>query len=283
MKNIFIPLMSILIFSSCTPNSETAVTDQEGPLPVHDSFTYTEAEMSSITNDVVNISSADRDAVAAAIKSDPAGFLSLADEMLAEDPSLFTLVDKQHPLASGFVPEDLINLDDIGLLKKNKGGMQIRRIALPSLIEMNEAAKAEGLSLLHSSAYRSYVYQVKTYNYWVEQMGKEEADKVSAAPGKSQHQLGLVLDFGNIDDSYEETPEGIWQLENAWKFGWSLSFPKGKEELTGYSYECWHYRYVGKAAARMERDFFQGLQQNMLVFWQEKAEELRSRHIEPQP
>ena len=279
MKFYLFPLMILLILSGCSRNSDTAKIDQAGPLAVYKSFSYTEEEMNTFADDVVNMSSEDRKAIGDAIKTDPIGFLTLADEMLAEDPSLFTLVDKQHPLESSFVPEDLVNLDDIGLLDKNKEGMQIRRIALPALIEMNEAAKAEGLSLLHSSAYRSYVYQVKTYNHWVEQMGKDEADKISAQPGKSQHQLGLVIDFGNIDDSYETTPEGTWQLENAWKYGWSLSFPKGKEELTGYSYECWHYRYIGKAAAEMERKYFGGIQQNLLEFWLEKSDELRARHI----
>ncbi len=276
MKNMIFPLVvSLLFFSGCSGSSDNVSAQTEGPLPVSKSFTLIQDDMDMIVSDIPEISTEDRDAIGKAISSDSRGFLDLAGEMLKEDPSLFTLVDKQHPLESSFVPADLADLDDIGLLKKNKPGMQIRRIALPSLIEMTRAAEAEGLKLLHSSAYRSYVYQVKTFNYWVEQMGREEAEKVSAVPGRSQHQLGLALDFGNIDDSYEQTPEGIWQLENAWKYGWSLSFPKGKEDLTGYSYECWHYRYIGKAAAQMERKYFQGLQQNLLVFWQEKADYLK--------
>ncbi len=280
MKNTIFPLvLTLAFFSGCSNSSDNMPAEPEGPPPVLASFTLTGPDIDALMSDIPEISVADREAIQAALSENPQEFLTLASEMLREDPSLFILVDKQHPLESSFVPADLGNMDDIGLLNKNKTGMQVRRIALPSLIEMTRAARAENLDLVHSSAYRSYVYQVKTFNYWVEQMGREEAEKVSAVPGKSQHQLGLAVDFGSIDDSYEQTPEGQWQLENAWKYGWSLSFPKGKEDLTGYSYECWHYRYIGKAAARMEREFFQGLQQNLLLFWRDKEAYLRESYL----
>ncbi|MDC7220734.1 MAG: M15 family metallopeptidase [Spirochaetales bacterium] len=283
MKNFLFPIIILAIFSACSNSSETTASEPEGPLPLHSSFSYTEEDLDELIDGVTGIDAPSREAIMTAVKANPETFFDLMEEMLKEDPSLFILVDKQHPLESSYIPPDLVNMDDISLFKKNKSAMQIRRICLPSLIEMNQAAEEEGLELLHSSCYRSYVYQVKTYNYWVEQLGKEEADKVSAYPGKSQHQLGLALDFGSIDDSYAETAEGAWQLENAWKYGWSLSFPEGKEELTGYSYECWHYRYIGKAAARVEKEYFHGLQQNLLTFWKEKEEDIRSHKLSESP
>ncbi|MDC7224345.1 MAG: M15 family metallopeptidase [Spirochaetales bacterium] len=280
MKKLFIPIVFLLIFSGCSKEGDSAVTAQEGPQPVHPSFTYTADDLSLLTSDVIGLDAAAREELGKAVQADPETFLSLAEKMLSQEENLFILVDKQHPLESSYIPADLINMDDISILRKNKSGMQLRGIALPDLLEMNEAARAEGLELLHSSCYRSYVQQVRTYNYWVGQLGQEEADKVSAHPGKSQHQLGLALDFGSIDESYEFTPEGAWQLENAWKYGWSLSYPKGQEELTGYSYECWHYRYIGKDAALMEHNYFQGLQQNLLTFWKEKEADIKA-HLVP--
>jgi zinc D-Ala-D-Ala carboxypeptidase len=278
MKKLFIPLVLLTLFSGCSHSEESTLSEAEGPQPVHKSFTYTADDLNELISSVTGLSPETRIELANAVAANPVEFLTLTEKMLSEDPTLFLLVDKQHPLESSYIPEDLVNLDDISLLKKNKSGMQIRRIALPALIEMNEAAEADGLSLLHSSCYRSYVYQVKTFNYWVSQMGQKEAEKISAYPGKSQHQLGLALDFGSIDETYADTPEGTWQLENAWKYGWSLSFPEGQEDLTGYSYECWHYRYIGKEAALMERNYFSSLQQNLIVFWNEKEADLRSHH-----
>ena len=122
-----------------------------------------------------------------------------------------------------------------------------------------------------SSAYRSYDYQAGLYNRHVEQLGKAAADRVSARPGHSQHQLGTTIDFGSIAAGYGETPNGRWLAAHAWRFGFSLSYPAGYEEYTGYDYEPWHFRYLGRVGTRLEREFFAGLQQRFLVFLAEWA------------
>jgi D-alanyl-D-alanine carboxypeptidase len=106
----------------------------------------------------------------------------------------------------------------------------------------------------------------------VQTYGKEAADRESAQPGKSQHQLGLVMDFAPIGDAFTNTPASTWLIKNAGRFGWSLSFPDGYEDVTGYRGESWHYRYVGKDLAYFIYRYFDGIQQYALQFikaWQE--------------
>ncbi len=92
------------------------------------------------------------------------------------------------------------------------------------------------------------------------------ADSESAVPGYSQHQLGTAIDFGSITDAFDATPESRWLADHAWRYGFSLSYPKGYEWLTGYRYEGGRYRYIGRAAAEMQRAFFADIQQYLLLF-----------------
>jgi D-alanyl-D-alanine carboxypeptidase len=144
--------------------------------------------------------------------------------------------------------------------------MMLRKAAFDALEEMAAAAQSEGVTLTASSAYRSFNYQRDVYNRIVRQLGQEAADRVSARPGHSQHQLGLVVDFGSIDNSFAETAQGRWIAANASEFGWSLSYPRGYEDITGYSWESWHYRYVGKDLAAFIDRHFDGIQQYALEF-----------------
>jgi D-alanyl-D-alanine carboxypeptidase len=131
---------------------------------------------------------------------------------------------------------------------------------------MDAAARSEGVVLAISSAYRSYAYQKQVFARNVAEDGLELARRSSAEPGRSQHQLGAAIDFGSIDDSFAETKAGKWLAANARRFGFSPSYPKGMEGLTGYRWESWHYRYVGEEAAALEAEFFGGLQARMIAF-----------------
>ncbi len=195
--------------------------------------------------------------------------LSLLEEektFRSDDKSFFFLVDKKHLAEKTYIPKDLVSLETNALFDVNKGGMQIRREAFASLSEMAKASLDDGVRLLVGSAYRSYDYQEKLFNYWVSVDGLEEAERESAIPGTSQHQLGMVIDFGSISDDFAETDEEKWLSKNAASFGWSLSFPKGYEDVTGYRWECWHFRYIGKNACRIQDKWFCGIQQFMLEF-----------------
>ena len=184
----------------------------------------------------------------------------------ADDKSLFFLIDKKHTATSSYVPKDLVSLEKNSLFDLNKAGMKIRAEAYSALNEMAQAALNDGTRLLVSSAYRSYSYQENLFNYWVSVDGLEEAERESARPGTSQHQLGTAVDFGSISDDFDKTRMGQWVYKNAADYGWSLSFPKGYEDVTGYRWECWHFRYIGKNACRFQQKWFGGIQQFMLEF-----------------
>lgn len=183
-----------------------------------------------------------------------------------DDKSLFFLIDKKHTASSSYAPKDLVSLEKNSLFDLNKAGMKIRAEAYSALNEMAQAALNDGIRLLVSSAYRSYSYQENLFNYWVSVDGLEEAERESSRPGTSQHQLGTAVDFGSISDDFDKTQMGQWIYKNAADYGWSLSFPKGYEDVTGYRWECWHFRYIGKNACRFQQKWFGGIQQFMLEF-----------------
>ncbi len=116
--------------------------------------------------------------------------------------------------------------------------------------KMQTAAKNDGLSIYISSGFRSYQTQVAVYNSWVQKDGKSVADTYSARPGYSEHQTGLAMDLNTINQSFANTKEYKWLQENAYKYGFIMRYPKNKQNITGYIYEPWHYRYVGESLAK---------------------------------
>ena len=212
--------------------------------------------------------------VAASALESPAFVMELLT-VLQLDPYTWYLVDKQNPLPEAYAPDDLVSLK-AGTYHLSQDGLQLRRIAEEALQEMSLAAAKDGVTLTIGSAYRSAVYQAEVYEREVKTYGREIADRESAQPGKSQHQLGLVVDFAPIDDAFAKTPASGWLLKNAGRFGWSLSYPDGYEEITGYRWESWHYRYVGRDLAVFIDTYFEGIQQYALSFiqaWQAQAGE----------
>lgn len=189
-------------------------------------------------------------------------------------PEEILLVDKQHPLAQNYVPENLVALDNYrDSLVLNKKNMQLSKAALEALLLLSRAAAEEGITLDISSAYRDFSYQKQLFAYYTETLGLEEASRQSALPGTSQHQLGTAVDFGSISPEFGHSKAGQWLLRNAWKYGFSLSYPEGMEEITGYVYESWHYRYIGLTACSFEQQYFQGRgQQQMLEILARKEE-----------
>ena len=115
---------------------------------------------------------------------------------------------------------------------------------------MQADAKKAGLSLWICSGFRSYTYQNTLYNNYVARDGKAKADTYSASPGHSEHQTGLAMDINNASDSFNNTKEAKWIAENCYKYGFILRYPQGKQDITGYKYESWHVRYLGKALAK---------------------------------
>jgi D-alanyl-D-alanine carboxypeptidase len=212
--------------------------------------------------------------VAAAAAQGPDFVMELL-AILEGDPFLCVLVDKGHALPEGYAPDDLVELTE-GVLRVTRRGLMLRRVAAASLEEMASAARDDGVTLTAGSGYRSAGYQAEVYAREVETYGQEAADRESAQPGYSQHQTGLVVDFTPIDDAFAETPASRWLLENAGRFGWSLSFPQGYEAATGYRWESWHYRYVGRELVSFIDKYFDSVQQYALQFisaWKENSED----------
>ena len=194
-------------------------------------------------------------------------FLSDVYAVLAADKDyLLTLVDKQHYLSKDYVPEDLVPLVKNNHYAINRNDLSLRIPVEKALCTMSDAAANDGITILVSSTFRSYDYQAKLYARNVKQLGQAAADRESARPGTSQHQLGTAIDFGSITDDFVETKQGKWLAKNAMKYGFSLSFPDGYEDVTGYRYECWHYRYIGIEACKMQQKWFGNIQQYMLEF-----------------
>jgi len=198
-------------------------------------------------------------------KAEPEKMNADLSAALRVDPYLRILVDKQHGLSSTYEPPDLVPLQDRAYVTSKKD-LVLRRSAAESLKTMALEARKQGVTLVVSSTYRSFAYQKGVYNRIVAELGKEAADRESAEPGHSQHQLGLAVDFGSIDDSFAQTKAGKWLAENASRFGWSLSYPHNLEALTGYRWESWHYRYVGPQVNRVIEGYFGGIQQYALEF-----------------
>lgn len=120
--------------------------------------------------------------------------------------------------------------------------------------EMQAAAAAEGLNIYISSGFRSYDYQAGLYNRYVERSGKAEADRYSARPGHSEHQTGLAFDLNSIDISFADTDEYVWVKEHCAEYGFIIRYPEDGEKITGYMYEPWHIRYLGKDTAQKVSD-----------------------------
>jgi len=160
---------------------------------------------------------------------------------IEDQDSITVLVNKYNKLQSDYVPSSLKTVSS----KYGTGKMQTE--AADAFEEMCAAAKEENITLYGGSGYRSYSYQQNLYNRYALQDGKEEADTYSARAGYSEHQTGLAMDVMNGRWEYidEDDKEYTWLINNSYKYGFILRYLKGKEEITGYVYEPWHYRYVG--------------------------------------
>ncbi|MEF3323937.1 M15 family metallopeptidase [Gulosibacter sp. GYB002] len=171
-----------------------------------------------------------------------------------DDPnSITTLVNKQRPLPKDFVPKNLVKLSSVGVPSVNDHSM--RREAADASRELYDAAGKAGYHLNFASGYRSYELQTELYTEYVEQLGQEAADATSAKPGFSEHQTGLAVDIFEtstdciLEGCFGKTKAGKWLKENSWKYGFILRYENGTQDVVGYEYEPWHFRYVGKDVA----------------------------------
>lgn len=163
--------------------------------------------------------------------------------------TFYTLVNKYNYLREDFVPNNLVELE----APYAREGIYLVKSARDKFYELVKKASEEGLTIRAISAYRGYTYQKRLYDKYVENDGIAKADTYSARPGFSDHQTGLVVDVDNSINSFEgftNTKEYQWMLANSYKYGFILRYPEGKEAITGYQFESWHYRFVGVKLAK---------------------------------
>ena len=170
--------------------------------------------------------------------------------------SITVLVNKEYALPDGYEPKDLVVTNVRFPFTEDDPKKQLRKEAAEALEQLFDAAEEEGHFLFAQSGYRSFERQEAIFASNVEQDGEEAANQYSARPGESEHQTGLVMDITSeavefrLVEEFGDTPEGKWVAENAYKYGFIIRYEKGKEDITGYQYEPWHLRYVGKKAAK---------------------------------
>jgi D-alanyl-D-alanine carboxypeptidase len=159
------------------------------------------------------------------------------------------VVNKRRPLPAAFVPKV------VSVPVPHTNSPQLRVDASRAVAAMFAGASRVGLQLASNSAYRSYKLQHLVYVQHLASLGREKADLLTAHPGCSEHQTGLAIDIGPLSGHcalatcMADTSEGEWLAAHAWQFGFLLRYPADKVHVTGYQYEPWHFRYLGRSLA----------------------------------
>ena len=183
------------------------------------------------------------------------------------------LVNREWRISERYVPE--VRVTNIpGQLRK------LQPEAAAALEEMTAASKEEvGAQLMSVSGYRSYDRQERVYNNKLKNVkgDEEQADEYVARPGASEHQTGLSIDIGQknskanaLGESFARTKGGQWVAENGWRFGFIIRYQEGWEEVTGYEWEPWHIRYVGKENAARLHDSPMPLEEYIMLIRTER-------------
>lgn len=154
------------------------------------------------------------------------------------------LVNKYHALTKDYQASDIIKTSATYSYANN----ELNREAYEAYKNLAEAAKTDGYTILILSSYRDYDYQDKLWNQRKQSYGTRKADEYAARAGSSEHETGYaidVADYHDKNDSFKDTESYQWMLNNSYKYGFILRYPEGKEDITGYKFESWHYRYLG--------------------------------------
>ncbi|MBE6140796.1 MAG: D-alanyl-D-alanine carboxypeptidase family protein [Firmicutes bacterium] len=162
------------------------------------------------------------------------------------------IVNKYYQLEKDFEPNDLVSIPTT-YAWGSFGDVKIREIAYNAFLNMWHKAKEEGFYLMVKSGFRSYTSQETVYNDYLNKYGDTYADSIAARPGHSEHQTGLAMDIYSKENTnqktFKDSQTAQWLFNNAHLYGFILRYPEDKVDLTGYNYESWHYRYVGKEVA----------------------------------
>lgn len=255
-------VLGALLLSACSPGETPASSASPSSTPAASAASTPPS--TSPTSAAAATSTPASDSAPSTAATPPRGSATATDPAAPPSPapaardghrnpsSVHVLVNKRNPLQpADWAPADLTVPD----VRSTRAGLTLRAEAATAAEALFAAAAEDGVDLSLVSAYRSYSYQQGTYAGWVQQHGRTGADRISARPGHSEHQTGLAMDVGAADGActleqcFGDTPEGAWVAQNADAHGWIVRYPAGAEDVTGYSPEPWHLRYVGTPAA----------------------------------
>jgi D-alanyl-D-alanine carboxypeptidase len=267
--SIILVIFALIIFQGCTSASEVPAEPDENKLEdqgndlvkmaaneVEEEKNIPAQERKKETVQVAEESEAEK-SEAAAEKNEASDYLLTDTPVInVDENNMLILVNKNHRLPSTYVPSDLITVNVPFPFSEDLPKKKMRKEAAVALEKLFDAAQKEGLSLYAQSGYRSYSTQEAIFKRNAQKYGEQKANTFSARAGESEHQTGLAMDVTSsavgyaLVESFATTEEGEWLTENAAQFGFIIRYPKGKEKITGYTYEPWHLRYVGKEAAK---------------------------------
>jgi zinc D-Ala-D-Ala carboxypeptidase len=224
----------------------------------------TPAASAPTTTDPVEPQTSEPATTSAAPSPSPTPTFDLTAHSVDDPASIWVVVDKQRPLQpKSWVPPDLVTPD-----VPHTNVPQLRQVASDALVTMIAAAKEDGVGVTSLSAYRPYTVQKSIFERNLASLGEEKTLQLTAKPGYSEHQTGLADDLGDasgacgIAECFATTPAGTWLKANSWRYGWILRYPKGFDDITGITWEPWHFRYVGEElAAEMHRTDVRTLEQ----------------------
>ena len=250
---LFIGLLLILVFL-LFPNKETTTKPSQQVVP-----DLTSQENLAPTEQVTD----DEDVNSSEIEEEEVDYLkdttfeNEEGRLVVTNPDdILVLVNKDRSLASDYIPEDLVIPNVRFSFEEDVPKKYLRKEAAEALEDLFEIGDKEDIYLFGISGYRSYNRQKTLFDNKANQVGAEKANLIVAFPGESEHQTGLTIDVSSqsaqfkLVESFEDTPEGQWLKDNAHRAGFIIRYEKDTTDITGYSYEPWHIRYVGVDIAR---------------------------------
>ncbi len=246
--------------SGSQSDSSASSSESSGQTSTGNSDSMSSESANTDSSDTTNTSATSGDASSLLQIREKSSLQSTISEkggkMVVNDPeSITVIVNKKRSLPDGYIPPDLVvpnvAFSYSGVLEKS----HMRKEAAAALEQLFAASKKDGLDLRAVSGYRSYKRQVAIYKNNVATKGQEYTDRVSARPGTSEHQTGLAIDVSGpgigygLEQSFGATKEGKWLKEHAPEYGFVIRYTENGESSTGYTWEPWHIRYIGKALA----------------------------------
>lgn len=256
MKKVWILTFLSISLTACSITSSGGEQESKEDIPAS---SQKESEQDPADKEGQSSSSKETEQAPAEEEKDTASDKTEKDKVLedgtvevGEPESLQVVVNKTRKLPGDYVPEDLTVPDVPFYFTEDHPKKQMREEAARHLEELFTAAEQDGIDLVAASGYRSYDRQKRIYERNVEVYGKEETDTFSAQPGTSEHQTGLAMDVTSaqvafkLEQSFGETNEGEWLADHAHEYGFIIRYREGTKDITGYMYEPWHLRYVGK-------------------------------------